>query len=1541
MGLKKSMVFIFMCLLALCLAKENVVISPPTANANQHDIPSVIASPPVIHEDERDISLAAELVFTFCSDVSLASDLNGGVLTIDFSNGETFTESLSITAKGTDYTYGTTLPSAADISTITIESPMDICLDYYSVTVDDSLVIDNSDPLWIGACSPSGSAAGGCECGEQIFSDALIGIGCTADSDVFQATLDAESENFIVEIPVGTTNVTIFLQANGDIDLSLRLQDDSTCLAGWSCTQGIEGALAYQSSIIYFSGDQTDPDPFVEEMVTIDTLEFYDAPLRLWAVNYVVDRSVDLLIYYSYGDNALECNQEYECISCDCGGSNSFCDGSLTEPQCLSNDVVLERAMQQCESGCLNELVIDVPAQPTPEPTAQPTPEPTAQPTPEPTTAQPTPEPTAPACDDTMISCNNGGTPSGIYPICTCDCVYGFHGDHCDDIDVYCIAGTSGNEASYFIVEYVTEGNKGGRTWHSLISLTDLEAGQDFDECYYLSSATDIRITVSDPWYGSVYYYAYPEPDIHYYFWNNDVTQLATDLIYVGIEQEDIVHGENYCISGDWCNLYIDQIITPCECAGIAVNGRGESCDAYRNQLVCYVSVTASCSDAVYASESGDQNLYVSFEACNNVTAFDHVDDPHSLVVTQGGCDMLLQDYYCSQNMTDNVFGNAFFEGDILGDFCIDSCGYYPGQNPNCDECLNGGTNLGMRAQCSCECPERWTGDYCELELCDENALYCEHGGTVGGYGENCFCTCPDLYEGDHCEIHPTECTTEDIACENDGIPIGFAPNCTCLCDSNYDGDLCDHVIPTPCDSDWIDCQHDGVPTGTKPNCTCTCPEGFSGEHCGIHPYVCPDTNDPCGCEQCGWNTRLERCDTESITSCVDCADVCIHGSCANFPNGNTSLVCPDVYIPELECQCDLDCYLRDDCCDDWDVCLWDDNGCVRTSNPCACNDECGWSAETGRCEPDEMTTCDDCPEECIRGTCQTFEGQLFGRDNYCSEVYNPMLICQCDPGCHDVERDDCCEDHLSCFHHGLCPNTTNPCECGYLCGWDSESQSCRYGEETSCAECEHVCEFGDCFTFDDVCPTEYNPFLECQCDVDCHLHDDCCHNERLCPGDNGCPRTDNPCECGEDCGWSSSHERCEPDAVTHCHECEDVCQPGLSCFSFEQVCSREYNPFQRCQCTFDCEENDGTCCADAPFCPTYTHTIELEGFEHFDDESWLLQCNSELQNQYEVSCLSMSPDTLILEIGSESEFYLRNVAQHICENGLVLETFGLYSCVPQCPCLGFEHFPQDIKDEIDCTGINCVLDYDLPSHYGGYCSAWENTGIWFSECHQDSPPDYCAHQWCYVDPTTCNTDNTLSSWLNMENEFSENMYVSYSACSGEDFWTENIDPDGLENCACIPYEDFPQDVKDEIDCDGSYDCILEHDFPSHYGSSCVPWEEIDTWYSDCHQVSSPDFCSQQWCYVDPSTCATDNDLSSYFNMDNGFTENMHYSYSTCGGEYAPSVHGDACDMTDIHCHNGGTPMGNTPNWCRCECSHGFEGDHCEIEIRRNKIFTS
>ena len=72
--------------------------------------------------------------------------------------------------------------------------------------------------------------------------------------------------------------------------------------------------------------------------------------------------------------------------------------------------------------------------------------------------------------------------------------------------------------------------------------------------------------------------------------------------------------------------------------------------------------------------------------------------------------------------------------------------------------------------------------------------------------------------------------------------------------------------------------------------------------------YVCPDTTDPCECgDICGWNSELEICDANSFTSCSECSDGCIHGSCASFEIERESdeLYCPSLYNPELECQCD------------------------------------------------------------------------------------------------------------------------------------------------------------------------------------------------------------------------------------------------------------------------------------------------------------------------------------------------------------------------------------------------------------------------------------------------------------------------------------------------------------------------------------------------------------------------------------------------------------------------------------------------------------
>ena len=48
---------------------------------------------------------------------------------------------------------------------------------------------------------------------------------------------------------------------------------------------------------------------------------------------------------------------------------------------------------------------------------------------------------------------------------------------------------------------------------------------------------------------------------------------------------------------------------------------------------------------------------------------------------------------------------------------------------------------------------------------------------------------------------------------------------------------------------------------------------------------------------------------------------------------------------------------------------------------------------------------------------------------------------------------------------------------------------------------------------------------------------------------------------------------------------------------------------------------------------------------------------------------------------------------------------------------------------------------------------------------------------------------------------------------------------------------------------------------------------------------SAPDFCNKKWCYVDPDACTRNNPISSYFIKTKGFTEDMHYSYDTCGHE--------------------------------------------------------
>ena len=86
---------------------------------------------------------------------------------------------------------------------------------------------------------------------------------------------------------------------------------------------------------------------------------------------------------------------------------------------------------------------------------------------------------------------------------------------------------------------------------------------------------------------------------------------------------------------------------------------------------------------------------------------------------------------------------------------------------------------------------------------------------------------------------------------------------------------------------------------------------------------------------------------------------------------------------------------------------------------------------------------------------------------------------------------------------------------------------------------------------------------------------------------EDGCPRTDNPCECGSECGWDSIVEKCASAAITTCDECAD----GCTCLTFDEFCPIEFNELLPCQCDDQCEIFED-CCDDYSSCPIGNHVV-------------------------------------------------------------------------------------------------------------------------------------------------------------------------------------------------------------------------------------------------------------------------------------------------------------------------------------------------------------
>jgi hypothetical protein len=57
-------------------------------------------------------------------------------------------------------------------------------------------------------------------------------------------------------------------------------------------------------------------------------------------------------------------------------------------------------------------------------------------------------------------------------------------------------------------------------------------------------------------------------------------------------------------------------------------------------------------------------------------------------------------------------------------------------------------------------------------------------------------------------------------------------------------------------------------------------------------------------------------CDANSLTTCAECPDICVYGSCLTFDD-----ICPVEFDLQLECQCHLECRQEGNCCSDEGQC--------------------------------------------------------------------------------------------------------------------------------------------------------------------------------------------------------------------------------------------------------------------------------------------------------------------------------------------------------------------------------------------------------------------------------------------------------------------------------------------------------------------------------------------------------------------------------------------------------------------------------------------
>ena len=146
--------------------------------------------------------------------------------------------------------------------------------------------------------------------------------------------------------------------------------------------------------------------------------------------------------------------------------------------------------------------------------------------------------------------------------------------------------------------------------------------------------------------------------------------------------------------------------------------------------------------------------------------------------------------------------------------------------------CVNGGTCIDKAGTFSCQCPQGYSGTFCEINTDECASSPCQNKGVCTSGVDTYSCKCQAGYSGVNCQINIDDCTAKP--CQNGGTCVDDVQSYSCSCLVGYTGVNCehaiDHCVGQPCRNGGT-CVN--TPTGFKCQCKpsytkCLCNGGMT-----------------------------------------------------------------------------------------------------------------------------------------------------------------------------------------------------------------------------------------------------------------------------------------------------------------------------------------------------------------------------------------------------------------------------------------------------------------------------------------------------------------------------------------------------------------------------------------------------------------------------------------------------------------------------------------------------------------------------------------